>query len=563
VDPVTAGLCISTAHPCVTVPVVFTRADATPARGVSVTFQLGGGLTLCSTPALSILQGTWLAGYGTNYQVVDNGSGSYTVDQAIMGLPCGVTTGGQLFTLALTGTVDGVGTITVTDVLVRDCDNASLPGIPGAPGSIPIDLTAPPAPIALAAAQWKTGNDGDGTTKITVSWPAVETGATVHVYRADYGFYPEYDDLGGGMPTYPAGTWTLASSVSSGTTLVDEVAWPNRGFWYYVATVEDACGNVSPVSNMTGGTLNYHLGDVSDGVTTCVGNTVVDLSDISLLGGHYAVTEGHALYRACLDVGPTTTHHVDGRPLTDNKINFEDMMMFAINYGPASASLTTLPVAAVASDAVWVEGPAKVTAGQTFTASLRLSGSGALLGLSAALDWDRSIAELVSIEAGELITAQGGVALGGGGGLVDCALLGADRRLAGEGELARVTFRALASGSPQVAVGAVDARDAANRTVELTGTPPTVVPAVTSFAPAMPNPFRGTTTLSYALAKGGAVELAVYGVDGRKVATLASGVQEAGSYRLTWDGGNARPGLYYARLTTPQGKFTRTLVLVK
>ena len=97
----------------------------------------------------------------------------------------------------------------------------------------------------------------------------------------------------------------------------------------------------------------------------------------------------------------------------------------------------------------------------------------------------------------------------------------------------------------------------------LTGTPPTVVPAVTSFAPAMPNPFRGTTTLSYALAKGGAVELAVYGVDGRKVATLASGVQEAGSYRLTWDGGNARPGLYYARLTTPQGKFTRTLVLVK
>jgi len=55
----------------------------------------------------------------------------------------------------------------------------------------------------------------------------------------------------------------------------------------------------------------------------------------------------------------------------------------------------------------------------------------------------------------------------------------------------------------------------------------------------------------------------VYGVDGRKVATLASGVQEAGSYRLTWDGAGARPGLYYARLTTPEGKFTRTLVLTR
>ncbi len=40
-------------------------------------------------------------------------------------------------------------------------------------------------------------------------------------------------------------------------------------------------------------------------------------------------------------------------------------------------------------------------------------------------------------------------------------------------------------------------------------------------------------------------------------------MQEAGSYRLVWDGGAAHPGLYYARLTTPEGKFTRTLVLVK
>jgi len=314
------------------------------------------------------------------------------------------------------------------------------------------------------------------------------------------------------------------------------------------------------VSNMTTGTLNYHLGDAM-GSDVCLGDNVVGLGDVSLLGGHYGVAEGNPLYLACLDVGPTTDRSVNARPTTDNRINFEDMMMFAINYG--TVSLTTTPVAAVASDAVWVEAPAKVVAGQTFTASLRLSGSGALLGLSASLGWDRSIAELVSVEAGELVTSQGGVALSGGGGLVDCALLGADRRLAGEGELARVTFRALASGAPQVALGAVDARDGWNRTVELTGTPPTVVPAVTSFAPAMPNPFRGTTTLSYALAKGGAVELAVYGVDGRKVATLASGVQEAGSYRLVWDGGNARPGLYYARLTTPEGKFTRTLVLVK
>ena len=35
--------------------------------------------------------------------------------------------------------------------------------------------------------------------------------------------------------------------------------------------------------------------------------------------------------RACLDVGPTTTNFVDGRPLTDNKVQFEDLILFSIN----------------------------------------------------------------------------------------------------------------------------------------------------------------------------------------------------------------------------------------
>ncbi len=563
VTPVPPATCITPAYACVQVPVTVDRVDTTPVRGFTVDIQLAGGLALC---APGIVEGTYLSSVGgTAFEVVDNGGGSYTVDCAILGGSVGAVGAGTLFTINLAGSGTGIGTVTVTSVEMRDLVNLSVPAVPGAPAEITIDNSAPAAPTALAAAQVKTGNDGDGTTKIEVSWPAVEAGATVHVYRADYGYYPEYDDLGGAVPAAPVvyppvAPWAHAADVTSGTTLLDEVAWPNRGFWYYVAYVEDACGNVSAISNMTGGTLNYHLGDVY-AAADCEGNNVVGLQDISLLGNHYGVTSTNPLYLACLDVGPTTNRYVDARPTTDNKVNFEDLMMFAINFG--TVSLTTTPVAAVASDAVWLEAPVKVVAGQTFTASLRLSGSGTLLGLSAQLGWDRAIAELVSVEPGELATSQGGLVLHGGGGLVDCALLGADRRLAGDGELARVTFRALASGSPQLVLGTVDGRDAWNRTMELTGTPPAVVPAVTSFAPAMPNPFRGTTTLSYALAKGGAVELAVYGVDGRKVATLASGEQEAGSYRLVWDGGGLRPGLYYARLTTPEGKFTRTLVLVK
>ena len=233
------------------------------------------------------------------------------------------------------------------------------------------------------------------------------------------------------MPTYPpVGPGRWPGDVTSGTTLADEPA--TRDFWYYVAFVEDPCGNVSAVSNMTGGTLNYHLGDVMRGhVLTCGnvsrvelttgtlnyhlgdvmaapvlrGDNVVDISDISFLGGHYGVASGNGLYLACLDVGPTTNHSVNARPTTDNKINFEDLMMFAINYGTVSAS-TTQPVAAVASDAVWVEGPAKVVAGQTFTVSLRLSGSGDAAG---------------PVGAAGLGPRDRGAGLGGGGRAGDVA----------------------------------------------------------------------------------------------------------------------------------------------
>jgi hypothetical protein len=40
---------------------------------------------------------------------------------------------------------------------------------------------------------------------------------------------------------------------------------------------------------------------------------------------------------------------------------------------------------------------------------------------------------------------------------------------------------------------------------------------------ASPNPFRGSSTLNFALAARGRVELAIYSVDGRRVRTLVRG----------------------------------------
>jgi hypothetical protein len=98
VTPSTVGLCLSAAHTCVSVPFVYSRGDAVAASAAHVRFQLDPRFTLCTpaTPANSIHIGGWLAAFSNKtFQVIDHGGGAYSVDQSLLGLPCGPTTGGD------------------------------------------------------------------------------------------------------------------------------------------------------------------------------------------------------------------------------------------------------------------------------------------------------------------------------------------------------------------------------------------------------------------------------------------------------------------------------------
>ncbi len=206
----------------------------------------------------------------------------------------------------------------------------------------------------LAAQQVLSGNDGDGTTKITITFTPPSGTASVEVYRAGFGHYPEYDDDGGVVPitpSYPPGApWTLTTVSASGQT--DETT--ARDFYYYVVFAKNAAGGVSAVSNKTGGTLNYHLGDVSNGFTVGQGNNAVGDEDISLLGANYGIGEAEITSRGVeyLDVGPTTNLFLTSRPFTDDRIDFEDFIVFASNYNVVSGP----PLAARATGAA-AEGP--------------------------------------------------------------------------------------------------------------------------------------------------------------------------------------------------------------
>src|SRR5262249_28438260 len=81
----------------------------------------------------------------------------------------------------------------------------------------------------------------------------------------------------------------------------------------------------------------------------------------------------------------------------------------------------------------------------------------------------------------------------------------------------------------------------------------------------VPRQHAGHPTLRFALRQPGEVRLEVFDVAGRRVATLLEGTRGAGEHEVAWDGetraGMARRGVYFARLQTPEGHGTATILL--
>jgi hypothetical protein len=443
------------------------------------------------------------------------------------------------------------------------------------------DVTPPTQIADLGATQVKTGTPPGstaGTTAITVSWTPAEAGAEVSLYRKGFGNYPEYDDPpgSGATPTAPADPaaavtegWVLAGTTTGNT--IDD-APSTRDFWHYAAFVTDACGNVSAVSNVSGGALNYHLGDVSDGATPGTGDNQVDGADVSALGAAYGTSDGEVGYEPFLDVGPTTDGSLEARPSTDDALQFEDLILFAINFNSVTKATPLADPEESSGNAIVLRVPTVMpVAGGTFDVEIELVADGRVQGLSVPLVWDDAVVEPIGFGAGELLRAQAGqgVVLSPEAGTVDVAIMGTPIR--GEGVLSILKFRVKADGDPAIGLGDVDARDAKNRSVDLkreVAPSQPKVPAVTRLMHNAPNPFYGNTVIAFDLARAGQVKVQLFNVAGRLVRTLADEQKAPGAYRLQWDGRDnagrqVSSGIYLLRFTAPGYSATRRLVKIR
>jgi len=82
-----------------------------------------------------------------------------------------------------------------------------------------------------------------------------------------------------------------------------------------------------------------------------------------------------------------------------------------------------------------------------------------------------------------------------------------------------------------------------------------------------PNPFGSNTRIDFVLAEPGAVDLVVYNIAGRRIATLVHGRMDAGPHSVTWNGKTANqvaaaPGMYQYVLKTSAGQSSRRMLLI-
>lgn len=97
---------------------------------------------------------------------------------------------------------------------------------------------------------------------------------------------------------------------------------------------------------------------------------------------------------------------------------------------------------------------------------------------------------------------------------------------------------------------------------------PSVTPGLIALSAARPNPSAGETQMELALPATVVADVSVFDAAGRRVTTLVHGELAAGRHSIRWDGREsdgkgAAAGMYFARLTTPQGAITRRIVRVR
>jgi hypothetical protein len=471
--------------------------------------------------------------------------------------------------------------------------------------SAPVDMTSGSAsiPVAQAPANVAALQAVPGHNRVVLSWIPGPPVAGVKVLRKLYNDYPEFGDPPAAVPP-PADQVQLDHALANGwvqvydgtgTSFVD-ASFTNatRAVAYYAAYTYSAAGIPAfGTAAARARATTYLLGDLGEvGVPQTYDGVVNGVHDLPVFSLAYGTHDGQPGFNPECDIGPTDNGTSRGVPLTDDAIDFGDLVTFALAFGtsdPGGPLLETVPTtveklaagaSAAAESPVYVTlGPPQLGADGELRIPIEVEGAaGRVKALHVGLTAGPRAVPTPGLVPGPALTEGPGrpfaQAYARDGELAaDIALLGPGTRLGRDGLAATLILSSSAGFDLAAATAAIDVRDAAGAPLpaQLTlrgGDRPPPSRAAITVSPNIPNPFNPRTTLELTLAAPSDVDVAVYDLAGRRIKTLLRGHHEAGVHALVWDGtdelGRAvASGVYVARAEAAGRTALRRMALVR
>lgn len=406
-----------------------------------------------------------------------------------------------------------------------------------------------------------TGSDSNS---ISMDWTNPQNDAHfIEIWLKGYGTYPEYV---GAVPDFPktpaeasnANWFKIQDSLTTNGTFTMN----SRNFYYCAVFVEDLAEHYSAA--VIDSSLSYWLGDVN-----ATPDGEVDAADIAILASAFGTVDGGDYWNNVCDVGPTTNYGRISRPVPDDAIDFEDLMVFAMNY--ENTGIRNLKKSAIAKATGPVTLKLSILKGLIdIQVKVELENNdGFVKGLNIPLHFNQDLA-LYRVDKGELWGDEDFFMTQNNSST--CEINSAklkDMVIAGNGTVARLTFT-ISGDNPDLQISDAIARYADNTNIEVAYAYTEIesnefveIPTEYKLHQNYPNPFNPSTTIRYDLKENGLVKISLFNITGQRIQTIFEGVKPAGYHSYIFEADRITAGVYFYQIEVNQYKETHKMLIIK
>ncbi len=465
------------------------------------------------------------------------------------------------FALAIPNVPAGPGVKTVTYYF----QDAALNWSPAYTATINYSNVAPPPPAAGTAT-------GTPMASCLLEWGAV---TDAQKYIVKYNFQNQYPTYPDPIPPHPMDRLLegiLETDSVTGLQYMFEGPQPDIYSFSIWTLSKHGLYSASPNIDVTA--TNYILGDFEPTPDGCI-----DFGDeFGELAVAYNSISTDPNFNMYLDIAPTSDMSPTGYPMPDLAVDFEDLVIFALNYdqyfctggaAPQPTEIRETGKLKAGPLAVEADIPDRVRAGDEFVVPVRIDGYEAVKAFHVILGLNTEMFEVVGINAG---TAFNGIKESffysdPKSTRIDVSgvVFGRDVTYTND-EFFTVTLKARKTGDVNLEEVELTFRDRENKNFEASLSFNRVangsLPSAYALSQNYPNPFNPTTTIELALPTASEYTLTIYNVLGQAVKTF-QGFAEAGYVTVDWNATDQSSGIYLYKVVAGRFEDTKKMVLIK